>query len=150
MCRTVPPPGRSAAELASLDAADLKMIGTQSENGSLARLAEFRDVIGFPVHDHPAHAGGYSRTGDLWKCRATGGLEHNGIGPLFGSSLNGLQNLRALIDGVVVRINNFRFDTELAGHLYGGTCLFNLVIIVVGQQRHKDAQSFHSLASGEK
>src|SRR5208337_502603 len=73
----------------------------------------------------------------------------HGIGSLLGSGLNCFQNLRTLIDGVVVCIHNFCFDTKLAGHLCGGIGLFNLVIVVVGQQRYQDPESFHWLSSNE-
>jgi len=78
--------GEKRHELAPLDAAGLEMIGTQREYGSLAGLAEFRNVSGLPIHDHPAHAGGCRRTGDLRKCRPTDRLKYDGIGALLGAA----------------------------------------------------------------
>jgi hypothetical protein len=52
--------------------------------------------------------------------------------------------LCALVDGVVLRVDDLNIHARFASGLFRGFRLFDLVIVIVGCKRNKDSQFFHS------
>src|SRR5258708_5458571 len=95
------------------------------------------------MEHRPADLCGSRCARDLWQCRASNRLEYNCIRTLCRGGLDGPQNLRALIDGVVVRVKNLRRDAQLARGLLRRLRLLNLIVVVVGSQRNKNSYLRH-------
>ena len=104
------------------------------ENCRLRTLAQVLYVIRIAIQHRPSDACGGRHARHLRQCGPADGLEHNRVRTVLRRRLNGSQNLSALIDGVVVRVNNLRAHAQLACGLLGGLRLLNLVIVIVGGQ----------------
>src|SRR6266550_2830551 len=113
------------------------------ENGGGRRLAHLRNVAGIAIQHGPSDTDGCGRAGDLGQSCATDGLKNNGVRPLILGNLNGFQDLGALGNRVVIRINDLDFRAQFAGHLLRGLRLFDLVIVVVGRKGNQKSQLFH-------
>ena len=73
-------------------------------------------------------------------------FEEDGLGPTFGRRLNRFEDLIALLDGVIVRVDNLEVETEtVRGFLRGGS-LLQLIIVVVGGKRKKELEFRHRIA----
>src|SRR5437899_7014837 len=119
------------------------MVRSHTEKGSRRRLAQFQDVVGIAIQHRPSDTDRCGRSGDLWQSGATDRLKNNGVRPLILVRLNGFQNLGALRNRVVIRVNDLDFNAQFAGHLLRGLRLFDLVIVVVRCQGNQDTQFVH-------
>ena len=54
-----------------------------------------------------------------------------------------LQQLLALCDRVIVRVNDFYIDAELSRGFLGRCRLFQLVVVIVGGERNYKTKFFH-------
>ena len=120
------------------------MVGTHAEDGSRRRSAQFWDVASIPIKDRPSDTRGCSRPRNLRQSGAAYRLKDNTIRALIFIRLDCLQDLRALRNGVVIRINDLDIRAQFAGHLLGGFRLLDLVIVVVRRKGNQKAQLFHS------
>ena len=135
--------GQEGCKLTALDPANFEMVGAHSENGGGRRLAHFWNVAGIAIQHGPSDTDGCGRAGDLGQSCATDGLKNNGVRPLILGNLNGFQDLGALGNRVIIRINDLDFRPQFAGHLLRGLCLFDLVIVVIGRKGNQKVQLFH-------
>ena len=74
---------------------------------------------------------------------AADGLKDNGVGAVGFLGLDGFEELGALGDGVIVRVNHPELDAEFASRFFGGLCLLDLIIVVVGREGNEKAQFLH-------
>jgi hypothetical protein len=63
------------------------------------------------------------------------GLKQNCVGPLGSGTLYRLQNLIALLNGIVIRMHHANVHAEPLARFLGCRCLFLLVIVVLGWDR---------------
>jgi len=73
------------------------------------------------------------------------GFEHNGVGTIFGSDLNGFEDLRALVNGVVFGVDGLQLDTEILRGKSRGIGLLELIVIFAGGQRKQKLQISHEV-----
>src|SRR5712692_2823468 len=136
--------GQQCGKLAALDTADFEMVGGQGEDGCSGSPAKFRDVVGVAIQDGPTDASGRGGTGNLGQSSASNRLEDNRVRALqLIIGLNRLQDLRALSNRVVIRVNDASFHAQLARHLFRGLRLFDLIIVVIRGKGNQEAQFFH-------
>src|SRR2546425_4124299 len=118
MQRTAPPWGNSTANWRPW----IRPISRWSEvgeDGCSGSPAKFRDVVGVAIQDRPTDASGRGRTGNLGQSSASNRLEDNRVRALrFIIGLNLLQDLRALSNRIVIRVNDANFRIQLARHLF--------------------------------
>src|SRR6266851_4793542 len=106
--------------------------------------AKFRDVVGVAIQDRPTDASGRGGTGNLGQSSASNRLEDNRVRALqLIIGLNRLQDLRALSNRVVIRVNDASFHAQLAPHLFRGLRLFDVIIVVIRGKGNQEAQFFH-------
>src|SRR5690242_16016990 len=120
------------------------MIRGNDKNGSFGGPAKLGNVIGVAIENSPADAGGGCGAGNLGQGGSADRLKNDSVGAVRFFGLNSFQELRALRDGVVVRVNHLELDAELAGSRFGRLRLLDLIIVVVGRERNEKAQFFHS------
>ncbi len=135
--------GQQSGELPALDAPDFHVIGSKRKNRNARSLAQLGHVRGFAIENHPSDTGAGRGAGHLGKSGATDRLENDGMGTKRGGGLHGFEDLRALVDGVVVGVDNLQFDIEFAGGEFGGFRLLNLVVVVAGGQRNQKTEFAH-------
>src|SRR5258708_7820779 len=119
------------------------MVGAQAENGDGRRSAQFRNIAGVAIQHGPSNTCGDGGPGDLRQSSATDGFKNNGVRPVTVGSLDNFEDLSALGDGVVVRINDLDFHAQFAGHLVPRIGLLSLVMVLVPRKRNQKAQPFH-------
>ena len=71
------------------------------------------------------------------------GLENDSVGTRLAFGLHELQNLLALLNAVAVGVENFYVDPEAAGSILARRSLFDLIIIVLGDERDYNVESLH-------
>src|SRR6202453_1856455 len=132
------------AELLALHSATLFLIGTNRENGEARRrAAEFSDVVGITIQQHPRNSGLHGGARHLRETRTTDRFAKDRVGPGRGIALNDFQELRSLRDGVVVGEDDLRLDAETRSGLLRGSGLFELVIVFPGHQGNNHTKAFH-------
>src|SRR5713226_10732706 len=57
---------------------------------------------------------------------------------VLGGPMDGLQDLRALQDGIILCVDNLDSDTELASQFLGGRGLRDLIVVIGGDQRDQE------------
>src|SRR5215467_12458100 len=119
------------------------MVGGDDEDGSFGGLTKLDDVIGVAIENRPADSRRRRRTGNLGQGGAADGFKDNGARAMLFFSLDSLQELRALSNGIVVGVNDLEFDAKLAGSSLGRLRLLDLVIVVVGRERNEKTQFLH-------
>jgi hypothetical protein len=130
--------GQQRFELASLDASNFDVVGSEAKDGSSGSLAQVADVGGVAIQYCPSDAGANRSLGHLRQCSAAHRLEDDGAGAGSRSCLNSLENLGALIDGVVIGENNLNFHAEFAAGGIGRLRLFDLVVVIAGRKRDQE------------
>ena len=90
------------------------------------------------IEQHPGDTGGSGGAGDVRQSRAADGFHDDGTGMLRSVALNNVEELLALLDGIVPGIDDFEADAEFRGSLLRGAGLFALEVVVVGDQRHQE------------
>src|SRR5579859_5765477 len=137
------PARQQRSELAPLNAANLDVIGTDGENRGAGDPAEVFDVIGIAIENGPTDIGSGGRASHLGQGGAADGLENDGTGPVRGRRLNGAEDLGALVDGVVIGVDNVGGDAHFIGGLFGGLSLLHLIIVVVSGERNENSHLCH-------
>ncbi len=140
----MPPLGRKRSELAGLNTADFHTVGAHGKNRHAVQLAQLVKVVGVAVEDDPAdarHRGGPSYLG---QGRSAGGLEDDAVGKRGGFCLDELQDLLALLDGIVVGEDDFQIKAQAVGNFLGRGGLFDLVVIVLRDEGKDKVELFHS------
>src|SRR6266404_1753333 len=127
-------------KLLALNLADLLVIGADGENGNARSLAQFREIFRFAVQHSPTDSCAYRRARHLRQRSRSYRFEHNRIGTQFRSSLNGLQNLCALCNRVVLRVENLEVGSEAPQSILRGGGLLQLVIVLARGQRNEEAK----------
>src|SRR6266481_1611915 len=135
--------GKQRGKLLALNLADLLVIGTDGENGNARSLAQLREIFRFAVQHRPADSRAHRCARHLRKRGPAHRLEYNRIGTQFRSSLNGLQNLRALRNRVVLRVENLEVGSETPRSILRRGGLLQLVIVLAGGQRNEEAKLLH-------
>src|SRR6267154_1143759 len=102
--------GQQRSKLTALDAADFKMVGSHAKDGSRGRAPQFQNVIGVAIQNSPSDSCRGSRACDLRQSGAADRFEHNGVWALIFVGLDNFENLRALRNGVVIRVNDLDFQ----------------------------------------
>ena len=120
------------------------MIGTHAEDRRFARAPEFGNIIRFAIEHRPANSSVGCGARHLRQRRAAHWLEDDAVWTLIGCCLNGFQDLGALVDGIVVRLEYLEVCGKIAGRLFRCIGLLPLVIVVVGCQRHQNFDLGHS------
>src|SRR6266403_140331 len=134
---------KQRGKLPGLNFADFLVIGTDGKNGNARRLAQVREIFSFAVQHRPADSRAHRGARHLWQRSRSHRLEHNRIGTQFRSGLNGFQNLRALRNRVVVRVENLEIDAQTPRSFLRRGGLLQLVIVVAGGQRNEEAKLLH-------
>src|SRR5882724_482861 len=119
------------------------MVRANCKDRSFLEKTEFGNVTRFAIEHGPADAGADRGARDLRKRGGTYGFEQYGVGTLLWISLNDLQQLRALRDGVVARVDDLRRNIESARGFFRRAGLLDLIIVVVVGQRHEKSQFLH-------
>src|SRR5271166_2464502 len=123
--------------LTPLNAANFHVVGTDAEHGRFARLTEFADVVCVAIKNRPANSGIDGSARYLRQCSSTDRLKNDGVRTIFLGGLNRLQDLGALIDGIVIGVENLEIHVQFTGCLLRGARLFDLIIVVVRGQRNQ-------------
>src|SRR6266404_1402689 len=139
------PARQERGKLTSLNPPNLHMIRADGENRRVRPLAQILYVIRIAIQHRPSDACGGRHARHLRQRGSADGLEHNRVRTVLRRRLNGSQNLCALIDGVVVRVNNLRAHAQLACGLLRGLRLLDLEIVIVGSQRNQNSYLRHRL-----
>src|SRR5882672_10011626 len=135
--------GKQRGKLLALNLADLLVIGADGENGNARSFAQFREIFRFAVQHSPTDSCAYRRARHLRQRSRSYRFEHNRIGTQFRSSLNGLQNLCALCNRVVLRVENLEVGSEAPRSILRGGGLLQLVIVLARGQRNEEAKLLH-------
>src|ERR1700674_355126 len=130
---------QKSSELTTLDSANFEVVGADHENRCSRDFAKLRNVAGVAIQDRPADPSSYCCSSDLREGGAPNRLAANGIRPQILSGLIRFQDLRALGDRVVVRVDGLDFDAELSGSHFRRLGLFDLIIVVVGREGKEKA-----------
>jgi len=85
---------------------------------ALRSATQLRKIFRFPIHHHPRDVRFHRSTGNL-RQRSSDRLECNRVRTLFWSRLDYLQQLLALRDGIVIRVDDFDFHAEPDRGLFG-------------------------------
>jgi hypothetical protein len=101
--------------------------------------AEFGNRGIAAIHNHPAQACACGRTCDLRESSIARRLEDQCADP-GGMVLNHLQQLLALLNGIVVGIKDFKIHVQSAGALLSGIRLFPLIVAFPGNERERKNQ----------
>jgi len=104
---------------------------------------QLREVVSLSIQNHPSDACAHRCPGDLRKAGRPRRFKHNRIGSPLGSRLNNLQQLLALINRIVIGINDLQLRAQLARRVFSGCGLLNLVIIVVGGEGQQYPELLH-------
>ncbi len=104
--------------MASLNASDFGVVRGDAEHRRLAVAAQISEVVHIAVQDDPTDSRGNRGFGHLGQSGADG-FEDDSIGTCSRGRLDGLQQLLALINGVVVRVNDLDLDTDPLGGFLG-------------------------------
>src|SRR5438876_50051 len=72
-------------------------------------------------------------------------LYKDSAGPKRRIRLDGLEELRAVLDGMVVGINDLGLDTEFRRGGFRGCGLFHLIVVVLGYQRNQETKCRHPM-----
>src|SRR2546430_5972417 len=89
-------PGKKSGDLASLNPANLHLIGAHGKNGRTSGLAKIDSVLGSSAENGPTDTRACSSFGDLRKGRSADGLDEDSAGPKGWFRLDGFEELRAL------------------------------------------------------
>src|SRR6266849_4297563 len=135
--------GKQRGKLLALNLADLLVIGADGENGNARSFAQFREIFRFAVEHRPADSCAHRRARHLRQRSRSYRFEHNRIGTQFRSGLNGLQNLCALCNRVVLCVENLEVGSEAPRSILRGGGLLQLVIVLAGGQRNEEAKLLH-------
>src|SRR5882672_4782012 len=135
--------GKQRGKLLALNLADLLVIGTDGENGKARSLAQLREIFRFAVQHCPADSRAHRCARHLRQRGPADRLEYNRIGTQFRSSLNGLQNLCALRNRIVLRVENLKVGSETPRSILRRGGLLQLVIVLAGGQRNEEAKLLH-------
>jgi hypothetical protein len=101
------------------------------EYGCAAGLPQLLYVINFAIEDYPSDPGVHGRFCNLGKAGSADRFENNAVGTSFGVTLNELQYLLALQNGIIVGIENLDIATDGAAGFFGSGGLFNLIVVVL-------------------
>lgn len=133
------------SDLPALNAPDLDVVGGETKNRRGGSAAKFGHVGGVAIEYSPADSGANRGLGDLRQGGGTHGLEDDGSGAMSFAGLDSFQNLRALIDGVVVGKDDLDVDAKFAASLIGGLRLLHLVVIVAGREGNQESWLGHEI-----
>ena len=114
--RTVPPPGNRAATCPPriLPVSSWSSVTVQIGELYWPRSSEIEGIAA--IHDHPAKSCSDSRPRHLRKGSVAGRFQNQGI-HAGRPGLYHLEKLPALLNGVVVRVENLRIDVQSTGRL---------------------------------
>src|SRR5205809_5766445 len=138
-------PGKKGSYLAPLNSADFHLIGAYGKDGRASGLAKLGGVLGLPAENSPSDAGGCGSLGYLRKRGSADGFYKDSAGPKRRFRLDGLEELRALRDGIVVGINDLGLDTEFRRGGFRSCGLFHLIVVVLGYQRNQETKCRHPM-----
>ncbi len=130
-------------ELTALDAADFRVIRAHAKYRRLAGAAKLGEIFSLAVEHHPCNIRGRSCAPHVRQSGAADRLENDGVGMFCGGALNDVQELLALIDGIVASVADLDINAEALSGGFGGARLLDLKIIIVGDQRYQEAEPFH-------
>jgi len=118
--------------LLALDTADFAMIRRDAEHRNPVSRAKFPDVVSFTIKNDPANSCPSRGSSDLGQRSRSRGLEDDGIRSRGRGGLNDLQQLLALVDRIVVRIDDLQIGAQPTSRFLGRCCLLDLIVVVVG------------------
>ena len=127
-----------SGELAALDAPDFQMIRADAKYRGGAGAAKIGEIFGLAIEHYPGDFCGCSGAADVGQSGAAYGFEDDRVGMLRGIALNDVQKLLALIDGVVRRVNDLDINAKALRGCFRSSCLLDLEIIIVGDQRYQE------------
>src|SRR5271167_4288112 len=119
------------------------MIGTDAKYRRAAGAAKFGEVFGLAVEHDPGDTGGSSSAARMGQSRTANRFEDDRVGMFRGARLNDVQELLALVDGVVRGIDDFDVNAEALSCGLRSACLLDLKIIIVSDQRYQEPEPFH-------
>jgi hypothetical protein len=105
--------------LASLNVADFLIVSSNLKNRSAARLPQLLYVTDFAIQDYPCYARVDGCFGNLRETGAADGLENNAVRLQLRFALDEFQDLLALQDAVIIRVDDLYFNGKTAGRLFG-------------------------------
>src|SRR6202162_375680 len=131
--------------LTALDASDFCVDGTKTKSRATGTFAQLGNVICITIQNDPADTRMHGSASNLRQGCTADGFEHNGVGAIFGSDLNGFEDLRALINGVCFGVDGLQLDTEILRGKSRGIGLLELIVIFAGGERKKKLQISHEV-----
>ena len=132
-----------SSQLAALDAANFQMIRAHAKYGRATGAAKLREVISLAIENHPSDLRGGGSAADVRQSGTANRLEDNGVGTLRSIPLNYVQQLLALIDGIVAGVDDLYVNSEPLSGGFRSPRLLNLEIIIIRDQRYQETEPFH-------
>jgi|SRR5580692_2456374 hypothetical protein len=131
--------------LTTLNASDFGVVGTKTKYRDTSTFAQLGNVICITIQNDPADTCMHGSASNLRQGSTADGFEHNRVGAIFRSDLNGFEDLRALIDSIVFGVDGLQFDTEILRGKSCGIGLLELIVIFAGGERKKKLQISHEV-----
>src|SRR5512140_795042 len=119
------------------------VIRCYDEHRDLERLAELFHILDLAIENYPADPCGNCCSSHLRKGRPSDGLENDSIRAGTWIGLYKLQDLLALQNAVGICVQDFDVHAQLSSRILGSRSLFDLVVIVLRDQRDYNAESLH-------
>src|SRR5206468_1868344 len=111
---------------------------TDGKHRNLRGSAKLAEIFRLTVENYPPDSGGDGGAGHVRQCRSANRLEHDGIRTRAGGGLYNLQQLLALVDSVVIGVDDLRVNSKLARGFLGSLGLFELIVIVASGERNEE------------
>src|SRR5580658_990025 len=119
------------------------MIAADAKNWRAAGAAKSGEIFRLTIENHPGDPRSGGGAAYVRQSRTADGLEDDRVGMLRGITLNDVQKLLTLVDGIVARVSYFDVHAEALRGRFRCSCLFDLEIIIVGDQRYQEPEPFH-------
>ena len=103
-------------------------------------MPKLPDVADLAIQDDPGNSRVHGGLGDLWETGAAHGLENDAVGPELSAALNELQDLLALLNAVIVSIEDLHSNTQVPCCFLGRRCLLHLVIVILSEKGYYDCR----------
>ena len=124
----------------------LGVVAGYDKDGYLRAAPQIHHILDVTIDQSPSHAGLNRSLRYLRQTSAPNRLHNDPIRPLRVICLYGLQDLRALRDGVAVGVHNLHVDSRIPRCRLCRSCLLGLEIVFFGNQRNEKSQLFHVAA----
>src|SRR5438067_9973219 len=118
------------------------MIGGDGEDWTAAGFAQLRKLWRLAIEHYPGDAGGDGGLRDLRHSCASCGLNQDSLWTVRGRSLNGLEDLLALTNCVILGKGDSQLDVEPPGRFLGRASLLALKVIFVGYKGKQNVHKF--------